>query len=73
MLREHEEELPGYLEACEVESGKAVSEIDAELVHQWINDRKPFLKVVETDHQDARRRINLAKGPKSKRGGEACG
>ena len=66
-LRRHEENLPDVCEACADKAGVPVSEVDATSFTEWVHVRKPYLLEVETDVRDAKRRINLAKGPRNKK------
>ena len=43
-----------------------ISEVDSDSLLEWIDSQKPWLKVVETDVRDAKRRISAAKGPRKK-------
>ena len=65
-LRSHEHALPDYVSETAEKANLPQSEIVPDDVYQWMEDRKPFLATVETDIRDARRRVQLVKGPKKK-------
>ena len=65
-LGKHEKQCPEYHSAALDKSNTPQSEVHVDELHAWIDTQKPYLKEVETDVRDAKRRVSLAKGPKKK-------
>ena len=59
--------LPEYCEVANQKAGLPLSEIDVTDMHTWIDSQKGFLKEIETDIRDAKRRVTLKKGPGPKK------
>lgn len=65
-LEKHSQRCPDYHVAALDKSNTPQSEVEVDNLHEWIDSQKPYLKEVETDVRDAKRRVSLAKGPKKK-------
>ena len=59
--------LDEIMESVGVKANMPVSEINADYTYDFVDGHKPFLKTAETDCRDAKRRINLVKGPSRKK------
>ena len=72
VLRNHDQSLPAHFDEANARASIPLSELDVDDIHDWIETKKTYLKDVETDIRDAKRRVTLAKGPK-KRNQEPAG
>lgn len=65
-LNKHQDELLGHVENADAWSQKPLSSIDADECNSFLDEEKAWVSMVEHDCRDAKRRVNLKKGPKPK-------
>lgn len=66
-MSKHLGELPEYHDAAADKANIPLSEVKSEELHSWVDSQKEWVKTVEVDIRDAKRRVNLAKGPKKQK------
>ena len=66
MLKQHETGIEELWDELMDVCNKPLSEVDASECIEFVEKHKPFLRTVEVDVKDAKRRVSLAKGPRAK-------
>lgn len=65
-LKEHKTSLATHFGPADDWSQKFPSEIDVDVFNGWLDQEKEWVKTIEHDCRDAKRRVNLQKGPRPK-------
>lgn len=65
-LKKHSSYVADESDEAHEKASQPLSEIDLDAMQTWLETKKPILKTLETDLRDAKRRISVAKGPKTR-------